>query len=252
MAQKGLIDPNVERNLKHFADLKKESTIAHTENKAVGWFRPVLGRLVKVNFDDLKNIPEHGPPSTTFQVFITSKESGERCVANVTTDAEGRIVNVDIPLNSQGSNFIAYEYPLFMIPLDKQIAADWEQRGIDKVPVKAAEITWDGSLRTKEDLIAMHAAFETQVAEEKLMATYDASDPGNSSDGILLPLQIDYMAQAERAYRSRATHTFPRTLAHLASRENGHSQPTGVFLGQALDYFILLLKQGASAKGGDV
>ena len=75
---------------------------------------------------------------------------------------------------------------------------------------------------------------------------------GNSSDGIVLPLQIDYMAQAERAYRSRATHTFPRTLAHLSTREKGHGQQTGVFLGQALDYFVLLLKQGASSTGGQV
>jgi hypothetical protein len=252
MAQKGLIDANVERTLKKFAASKKQSAAARTENKAVGWFRPVVGRLVKVNFDAVKNIVGQGPPSTTFQVFITSKDSGERCVANVTTDAEGRIIGIDIPLNSQGDRFVANESPLLMVPVDTEIAADWNQRGIDKVPIGAAEVTWEGSLQTEADLIAIHTAFETQIAEERLMSTYDVSDPGNSSDGILLPLQIDYMAQAERAYRSRATHTFPRTLAHVASREKGHSQPTGVFLGQALDYFILLLKQGASAEGGDV
>ena len=252
MAQKGLIDANVERHLKHFAALKKASSSARMENGPISWFRPVLGRLVKVNFDTLKDTPGHGPPSTTFQVFITSKDSGEKCIANVTTDAEGRIVSVDIPLNSQGDKFIAGESPLLMVPVDAELAADWNQRGIDKVPIIAAETTWEGSLQTEADLIAIHSAFETQIAEERLISAYDPSDPGNSSDGILLPLQIDYMAQAERAYRSRATHTFPRTLAHIATREKGHSQPTGVFLGQALDYFILLLKQGASDTGGEV
>ena len=37
MAQKGLFDANVERTLKKFAALKKESAAARTENKAVGW-----------------------------------------------------------------------------------------------------------------------------------------------------------------------------------------------------------------------
>jgi hypothetical protein len=245
MAQKGLIDANVERNLKHFAALKSASSLARMQNGPICWFRPVLGRLVKVNFA----YPNLGPPSTTFQVFITSKDSGERCVANVTTDAEGRIVSIDIPLNSQGSGFNAGDSPLTMTPVDPQIAKDYP---LDRVPISAAETTWEGSLQTEADLIAIHSAFETQIAEKRLISAYDPSDPGNSSDGILLSLQIDYMAQAERAYRSRATHTFPRTLAHIATREKGHSQPTGVFLGQALDYFILLLKQGASAEGGDV
>lgn len=250
MAQKGLIDANVERHLKHFAALKNASSLARMQNGPICWFRPVLGRLFKVNFDKQEQLRLiSGPPSTTFQVFITSKDSGERCVANVTTDAEGHIVSVDIPLNSQGSGFNGGDFPLIMTPVDPQIKKDYP---LDRVPLTAAETTWEGSLQTEADLIAIHSAFETQIAEEKLISAYDPSDPGNSSDGILLPLQIDYMAQAERAYRSRATHTFPRTLAHIATREKGHSQPTGVFLGQALDYFILLLKQGASDTGGEV
>ena len=104
---------------------------------------------------------------------------------------------------------------------------------------------WDGDLQTEAGLKAIHKSYNTEDAEAALIEAYVPGDPGNTSDGIFLSLQIDYMAQAERAFRARTTQSFPRTLAHVAAREKGHGQPTGVFLGQALNYFILLLKQGA-------
>lgn len=111
---------------------------------------------------------------------------------------------------------------------------------------------WDGALQTEGDLINIHQAFNTDQAEEKLTEAFNPQDPGNSGDGIVLPLQIDYMAQAERAYRARATQSFPRMLAHLSTREKGHGQANGVFLGQALRYFTLLVKQAADGAGGSV
>lgn len=104
---------------------------------------------------------------------------------------------------------------------------------------------WEGALQTEDDLIAIHKAFQTDEAEDKLIEAFTPGDPGNVGDGVVLPLQIDYMMQAERAYRARTTQGFPRAVAHVASREKGHGQPNGVFLGQALKYFTTLLKQGA-------
>jgi hypothetical protein len=104
---------------------------------------------------------------------------------------------------------------------------------------------WDGDLQTEGGLKLIHKSYNTDEAEAKLILAYDPGAPGNTGDGVLLSLQIDYMAQAERAFRARTSQSFPRTLAHVAAREKGHGEKTGVFLGQALNYFILLLKQGA-------
>jgi hypothetical protein len=148
MAQKGLIDQNLEALLKHLANLKKEAYDQRTKNEAVPTMRPEL-------------------------------------------------------------------------------------------------LSWDGGVQTEGDLIALHKPFNTDEAENALLDAYNAGSPGNVSDGILLSLQIDYAAQAERAYRSRATHTFPRTVAHVSTREKGHGQENGALLGQALKYFTAILKQGA-------
>lgn len=104
---------------------------------------------------------------------------------------------------------------------------------------------WNGALQTDDDVIAIHKAFQTDEAEAKLIEAYTPGSPGNVGDGVVLPLQIDYMMQAERAYRARTTQSFPRAVAHVAAREKGHGQSNGVLLGQALKYFTTLLKQGA-------
>jgi hypothetical protein len=111
---------------------------------------------------------------------------------------------------------------------------------------------WNGSLQTLTDLINIHKAFNTDEAESRLKDAFNPGSPGNSGDGIVLPLQIDYMAQAERAYRARTTQSFPRMLAHLSTREKGHGQANGVFLGQALRYFTSLINQSSDGSGGSV
>ena len=114
---------------------------------------------------------------------------------------------------------------------------------------------WDGDLRTEEGQIALHRAFNTDVAEEALIQTCspgNGEQPGNVGDVVVLSLQIDYAAQAERAYRARSLQSFPRMLAHLTAREKGHSQPHGALQGQALNYFTVLLKQSAESEGGAV
>jgi hypothetical protein len=105
---------------------------------------------------------------------------------------------------------------------------------------------WQGGLVTAQDYVDVHKAFNTDKAEEKLIEAFTAEDPGNTGDGVILPLQIDYMAQAERAYRARALQSFPRMLAHSAARERGHGQPNGLFQGQVLQYLTTLMQQGAS------
>lgn len=104
---------------------------------------------------------------------------------------------------------------------------------------------WTGELQTEDDLVAIGKAFQTDEAESKLIEAFTPGSPGIVGDGVVLPLQIDYMRQAERAYRARTTQSFPRAVSHVIGREKGHGQPGGVFLGQALKYFTTLLKQGA-------
>jgi hypothetical protein len=104
---------------------------------------------------------------------------------------------------------------------------------------------WSGALLTADDLIAIHRAFETDEAEENLINVYKPSAPGTVGDGVVLTLQIDYMAQAERAFRARTTQSFPRSVAHLSGRHKGHGKSTGVFLNQTMKYFTSLITQGS-------
>jgi len=111
---------------------------------------------------------------------------------------------------------------------------------------------WDGDLQTQEALVAIAREFNTDKAEEALIAAFTPGDPGNNSDGIVLPLQIDYLAQMERAFRARHSQPFHRALAHYSTREKGHGQDTGALVGQALEYFNQIIKQGSSGAGGTV
>lgn len=249
MAQKGLIDPNVERNLKKFAEQKTTASSERRRNNGMSWFRPVIGRLLKAKVPSKQETIGKCPPNSTFEVWISNPKTKERARATVTTDEDGAIIDMPVNPSTQGAGFVLGD-GCTIETVDPQISENFPE--INNISTSAAKTSWEGGLQTEEDLINIHSAFETDTAEEKLIEAFNPKDSGNSSDGILLPLQIDYMAQAERAYRSRATHTFPRTLAHLSTREKGHGQQTGVFLGQALDYFVLILKQGASSTGGQV
>lgn len=102
---------------------------------------------------------------------------------------------------------------------------------------------WSGDLQTEAGLKQLHDAFQTDKAEEALIKAFEPNK-GNSSDGIALSLQIDYAAQAERAYRARVYQPFHRSLAHLAAREKGHGQQTGALYGSTIDYINLIIKQG--------
>ena len=103
---------------------------------------------------------------------------------------------------------------------------------------------WDGDLQTEQGLIDLHEAFNTDEAEEKLADAFDPGGaPGNSSDGIVLTLMLDYAAQAERALRARHQ-TFPRAIAHYANREKGHGRDKGPLMGASSGYFTSIIKQG--------
>ena len=119
-------------------------------------------------------------------------------------------------------------------------------------PAVSEDTEWDGDIQTKSGLKDIHRAFNTDVAEDALISAFTPKDPGNSSDGIVLSLQIDYAAQAERAFRARHTQSFPRALAHYSTREKGHGQAEGALTGQALDYFTHIIKQGSEGEGDQV
>lgn len=103
---------------------------------------------------------------------------------------------------------------------------------------------WNGDLQTEQGLIGLHKAFETRQAERAFIRAFRPNQ-GNSSDGISLSLQIEYAAQAERAYRARVYQPFHRAIAHYAAREKGHGQPSGA-LGIAIDYVNSVIQEGAS------
>lgn len=102
---------------------------------------------------------------------------------------------------------------------------------------------WTGDLQTAESLVDIHAVFNTDQAEQALISNFDPTAPGNNAISILSSLQIDYMAQAERAYRARVSNGFVRSLAHLTARQQGHGDSNGVFSGQVIEYFNDLIKQ---------
>lgn len=123
----------------------------------------------------------------------------------------------------------------------------------DAVPwLRPPSSEWLGDLQTEEALKAIARAFNTDEAEGALIDAFNPKDPGNSADGIVLTLQIDYMAQMERAFRARHSQNFHRALAHFSTREKGHGQDTGALVGQALEYFNHIIKQGSEGSGGTV
>ena len=131
-------------------------------------------------------------------------------------------------------------------------AVPWMRPELNKPPKKPGDTPWDGDLQTREGVVAIHNSFNTDKAEEALKDAFTKGTEGNSADGIVLSLQIDYAAQAERAFRARNTQTFPRAVAHYSAREKGHGQPSGALVGQALDYFAHILKQGSEGTGGEI
>ncbi len=100
---------------------------------------------------------------------------------------------------------------------------------------------WKGDLQTESGLVDLHRAFETKQAEKALIKAF-RPEQGNSSDGISLSLQIDYAAQAERAYRARVYQPFHRAIAHLTAREKGHG---GGQLSAILGYANTINQEGA-------
>lgn len=111
---------------------------------------------------------------------------------------------------------------------------------------------WSGDLASQQGFIEIHKAFNTDKAEEALIRTHDATNPGNAGDDIALPLQIDYAAQMERAYRARTTMPFPRMLAHVTARERGHGMPRGILAFGLLRYAESVLQRAATSDGGSL
>lgn len=105
---------------------------------------------------------------------------------------------------------------------------------------------WNGSVDTLTAWAAMHTPFNTDEAEESLIRVHDVEDPGNVGDDIALTLQISYASQAERAYRSRVSQSFPRSVAHVVGRERGHGHPNGVLATSLLRYVDDVLQQSAN------
>ena len=106
---------------------------------------------------------------------------------------------------------------------------------------------WSGALGTDTAVREISKAFNTEQAQEALIKTFTPATVGNTGDGIALSLQIDYAAQAERAFRARHTQSFNRSVAHAIGRETGHGSSNSVFSNQVLRYITTIISQSAES-----
>jgi len=134
----------------------------------------------------------------------------------------------------------------------KEENAEARCRGKQVVNLRPDTTEWSGDLASRAGFVAVHKAFNVDKAEEALIRAHNVEDPGNAGDDIALPLQIDYAAQMERAYRARATMPFPRMLAHVAGRERGHGLPRGILAFGLLRYAESVLQRAATSDGGSL
>jgi hypothetical protein len=120
--------------------------------------------------------------------------------------------------------------------------ASQERRKHGQIPWMRPPVTdaWDGG----QEPVALHVPFNTDEAEQALREAYKPKEAGNVGDTVVLTMQIDYAAQAERAYRARIGQSFARSIAHVTAREKGHGSDTGAIVGSTLNYFNLVLKKG--------
>lgn len=135
----------------------------------------------------------------------------------------------------------------------QQISAEERQTNGPIPWLRPPTTEWSGDLQTENALVEIHNAFNTDQAEEALKENFNVSKAsesapfvGNNGTSVLCCLQIDYMAQAERAYRARVSNSFIRSLAHVTAREQGHGKSDGVFTGQVIGYFSDLVNQSSS------
>lgn len=134
----------------------------------------------------------------------------------------------------------------------KETNAEARCRGKQVVNLRPDTTEWSGDLASLQGVIDIHKAFNADKAEEALIRTHNVDSPGNAGDDIALPLQIDYAAQMERAYRARAAMPFPRMLSHVAGRERGHGLPRGILAFGLLRYAESVLQRAATSDGGSL
>lgn len=133
-----------------------------------------------------------------------------------------------------------------LVQLNAQAAAAHSQGQAPPI-MRPPTTDWSGELTSTEAVKAISKAFNTDQAQEALIKTFTPATVGNTGDGIALSLQIDYAAQAERAFRARHTQSFSRSVAHVVGREVGHGSSNSVFNNQVIRYITSIISQSAES-----
>lgn len=133
-----------------------------------------------------------------------------------------------------------------LVQLNAQLAEAHKQGGAP-LNMRPPTTEWSGALSTDNDIRSISKAFNSDQAQEALIRTFTPATVGNTGDGIALSLQIDYAAQAERAFRARHTQGFTRSIAHVVGRETGHGGTNSVFSNQVLRYITTIISQSAES-----
>ena len=103
---------------------------------------------------------------------------------------------------------------------------------------------WTGD---PHDIAGMTGAFDRTDINTNYQECYEHQPPGSTADTIAVKTQLEYVAGAERAFRTR--HCSPvRAALHAAARLQGHGHGQGVFLGGVARYIKDMINYG----GGDV
>ena len=100
---------------------------------------------------------------------------------------------------------------------------------------------WSGNTR---DNGGMGEAFKRDRANQDYVdAIKDPDSPGVEGDLQRSAIQVDYLAQMERAFRARHLSTRPRMMAHALGRIKAHGSPKGALVQLALEFVREIDKQ---------
>jgi hypothetical protein len=106
---------------------------------------------------------------------------------------------------------------------------------------------WSGDLF---DYDGMSDMFDRSQANEQFVQAVSSPDnPGVAGDLVVGPLQADYLAIMERAFRARHTMRRPRAVVHAMGRKLGHGHEKGTFVQTALEYVRSTVAQSRSGGG---
>ena len=103
-----------------------------------------------------------------------------------------------------------------------------------KAAISQVQQQWDGPAPVGSwsgnplELDTLADAFDRDEVNDEYVTCLTSVPPGTTGDVSSLRMQVDYVAGAERAYRTRHCSSI-RAAMHAAARRQGHGQDGGVY-----------------------